>query len=434
MNSLQFELRDCLKILSFVFLSIVSAGAASAQSAPQSIHLAKVEFKGLEKLSQDQALEISGLRTGDTITLDMLDVASQRMMDSGMFARLSYRIQTAKNAANVVFEVEEIKGNIPVVFDNFVWFSENELFNAVKLELPTFDGTAPESGRSSDSIRKALTRVLRAANMLNDVEYNLFDNGKGLVEHVFSVHGAKIPICGLQFKGARDIKESTLIEESKPFMQNDYSRTASEAFPLQSLLPLYTRLGHLHASINFDSAKLEEDESCKGGVQVSYLVDEGPVYTWAGSEWAGNSAYDSAALDAALGMKKGEVANSSKIDKGFAAVRHLYGRKGFLALRVQAKPGFDDGARQVTYRIGISEGPQYKMGNLSIVGVPDADIARVKSFWKLAPGEVFDDSYSNQFIKEVAKSGVLKALHSAESKVEPDKERLTANVEITFKP
>jgi outer membrane protein insertion porin family len=433
MHSYHFTLQARLRILSLMLLAIASASVLSAQTASQSLHLAKIEFKGLEKLSQDQAIEVSGLQIGDNITLDMLDAAAQKMMDSGMFTKLSYRIQSAKNDATVVFDVEELKGNLPVVFDNFVWFSENELFNAVKLELPTFNGTAPESGRSTDNIRKALTRVLRAANMPNDVEYNLWDNGDGSAVHVFSVTKAKIPVCGVQFKGALDIKEATLIEESRPFLQNDYSRTASEAFPLKSLLPLYTRLGHLRASINFDSAKLVESESCKDGVIISYLVEEGQVYTWAGSEWTGNSANDTTELNAAIGMAKGEIANSSKIDKGFEAVRHLYGRKGFLAVRMKAKPEFDDRARQVFYRIGISEGPQYKMGNLRIQGLPETDVARVKSLWKLAPGEIFDDSYVNQFIKTVARSGALKSVLTAESKVEPDKEKLTANVEITFK-
>lgn len=419
-----------------ILLALVLSATALAQQPQQQIHLSRVEFKGLERITRDQALEASGLQVGESITVDSLDGAAQKLMDSGLFGKLSYRITSAKEAATVIFDVEELKANVPVVFDNFVWFSDEELFNAVKSELPTFNGTAPATGKSTDSINKALSRLLRAADIKGEVQYtSSASESGGDPKHIFSVTGVRIPVCGVTFKGTRDVKESMLVEKSSDLFRNDFSREASSSFPNKGLLPIYHHLGHLRATINFDSAKLVETDSCKNGVQIAFLVDEGDVYTWSGSEWSGNTKVPAVELSSALDMKQGEVADGLKIEKGVMKVYELYGSKGYLALRLKQAPAFDDRARKVTYQFAISEGPQYKMGTLSITGPAASDIAKLKSSWKLQPGEIFDASYPEKFMRDVVKkSGIMKpSMKAIGVKITPDREKITADVEISLK-
>src|SRR4051812_24455650 len=133
-------------------LLFVCSQSTSTQNKQQSLKLAHIIFQGLVSVPQDVALKTAGLNPGDTITLDSIDVAAQRLVDSGLFSKLSYHVKSTGKTnqdATLTFVVSEQNIAIPVVFDNFVWFSEQELFNAVKAEVPSFNGLAPEAGRAT---------------------------------------------------------------------------------------------------------------------------------------------------------------------------------------------------------------------------------------------------------------------------------------------
>src|SRR5262245_36285144 len=59
---------------------------------------------------------------------------------------------------------------IPCVFDNFVWFKDQEIIDEIRKDLPAFNGSAPESGDSIDKIIGALKRMLENKKLPSEVE------------------------------------------------------------------------------------------------------------------------------------------------------------------------------------------------------------------------------------------------------------------------
>jgi outer membrane protein assembly factor BamA len=417
-------------------LSVVGfSSPAAAQQPNQVLNIAKIDFLGLRKITPDQAIEASGLRTGEKVNADDLDAAGQKLMDSGLFSKVNYRVRSVGTSASVfvVFEVEELASAVPVVFDNFVWFSEDELFNAVKAEVPSFNGMLPESGKTTDGVLKALQELLRAAKIQGQVEYSPYaGESGGNSKHVFTVTGVKVPVCSVQFKGTRSVSETTLVEKSAPLLSDEYSQEVARTFAVAGLQPVYQQLGYLRASIAFDSARLEQNDKCKDGVAITYLVDEGNIYTWSGTEWNGNTSYSAAELNAAFEMKEGDIADGVKIETGFLHVKELFGRRGFVALRMKRSPLFDDRARRVTYKVSLSEGPQYKMGTLIITGLADADAAKLKNGFNLQGGEIFNASYVEQFKSGfVPRSGIVKPpTKEVDLRMRRDASKLVVDVEI----
>ncbi|MBA2524658.1 MAG: hypothetical protein H0V18_02585 [Pyrinomonadaceae bacterium] len=207
---------------------------------------------------------------------------------------------------------------------------------------------------------------------------------------------------------------------------------------MANLIPIYRERGHLRANFRAPSAKIESDttSNCKGGVSVTLPIEEGSVYSWGKAEWAGNAVLSNPELGAALGMKAGELANGLKIDKGLASIQEAYGRKGHLASRLKTTPVFEDASRLVTYQIEVKEGSQYRMGTLTITGFSESTINRLKSKWKLQPGDVYDASYLKEFMK---KEMVLDAREtgappkSISTELKPDRQKLTVDVTISLK-
>jgi outer membrane protein insertion porin family len=430
--------RNLLLLCGAMLCVVLHAGAQQAPPVGK-MRLQKIEVLGLKRMTETQLIERSGLETGQQVDVAALDAAAEQLLATGLFTRLSYRYRTQGDAATVTFEVEEAKkeSNIPVVFDNFVWFSEEELARAVKNVLPSFDGTAPETDGAVASITRALAQLLAERKIAGQIEYISSANQAGTnAKHIFSVGGVRIPICAVQYPGAEALGEGELISNSKPVMQADYSREFMQGFADGTLKPLYRQRGHLRANFKQPRAvAATATDKCTNGASVTVPVEEGPAYSWERVEWAGNAALSAAELDAAFGMKTGELADGLKIDKSLMAVAKAYGRRGYLFLSLKPDVEFADANRRVTYRINIKEGEQFRMGALNITGLPAADVNRLKAIWKLQPGEVYDAYYSDEFMKKamplIWRPGLKHP--QIDFSVKPDRQKLTADVTINFK-
>ena len=88
--------------------------ASAAISAQERTTLRKVEIQGLQRLSADQVLATSGLKVGDLIDRSMIDAAAARLMRSGSFQSVDYRVRNADGDTTVIFQVVEKPAPSPV--------------------------------------------------------------------------------------------------------------------------------------------------------------------------------------------------------------------------------------------------------------------------------------------------------------------------------
>ena len=112
--------------LPFLVVAVLSA-AVPAQTRAR---LAKIEVLGIKRMTTAQVIALTGLEIGQPIDNSLLDAASDKLLKSGLFRHLSYRVHIAADQATVIFEIEESARNLPVVFENFVWFTDDELLAA----------------------------------------------------------------------------------------------------------------------------------------------------------------------------------------------------------------------------------------------------------------------------------------------------------------
>jgi outer membrane protein assembly factor BamA len=429
------SLRQSLAATILIVVALLSPLAAQQQQT-----LGRIEFVGLKRLTREQVITMSGLKVGQVINGTTLDAAANELLKTGMFRRLSYRVHNAGNQAVVTFQVEESAISLPVVFENFVWFSDEEIAAAVRKDVVFFNGTSPASGETPDKIAASLQRLLNEKHIAGQVDYLPYVS-KDKQELLFTVKGAHIPVCSLHFPGASAVSESDLLKAAQPLFKTDYSQKDTMTFVPLNLLPLYRRIGHLRAEFQPPTATLETGAQCGGGVNVTIPVNEGQSYRWAKSVWDGNDKLTVEDLGTALGMNPGDLADGLKIDTGVKNVAKAYGKRGFLTPTIQASADFDDAASLVTYHFKINEGPRYFMGDLLITGLQPADVAELKSKWTLGNNAVFDESYVDQFrqgpLREFVRAMMQRSRTGMRTNVEveqrPNAQRLIVDVVIAFK-
>ncbi len=257
----------------------VFAALQPTASAQDKTTLRRVEIVGLQRLSPDQVIATSGLRVGDSIDAPGIDAAAAKLMNSGWFKSVNYRVQTADSDTTVIFEVAE--------------------------------------------------------------------------------------------------------------------KTAS---PLPSASDTFGTIG-----------------------------------------WSGNGALTNQELTNAFALRAGDAVTRPKIDQALEAVRKAYARRGYINAQITESSTRDAALRRVNYQFTISEGRQYRMGVLTIMGLTPADMRSVKSKWTLAADTIFDSSYLDQYSATVIRPFVatLTQRTGARSKFEistkPDIQKQTVDVIITFR-
>jgi len=400
--------------------------------------IAKIEMEGLEALTAETVIATSGLKVGAPFSVDATDEAAQRLLSSGLFKKVGYRTKNAGGNVTITFQLEELKGqSSPVIFDNFIWFSDEELAAAIKREVPSFNGSAPDIGNTNEAIKKALQNLLAERKLPGQVEYNPTEH-----EHLFRVEGVPMKICTLHFPGAQSVPEEKLIEAARSAVDPEYSRQAAKTFPKYSLYPIYRELGHLRATFGAPVAKPETKAGCEG-VDLTIPVNEGVRYSWARAEWSGNQVLSAKELDDALGMKAGEVANGKKFDTGLKAVQKAYGKSGHIQTLMKPTPEFDDAATNVTFKIAVNEGPQYRMGTVEFKGFSAEDAAILGKKWALKSGEIYDQTYVGQFLKTDAGETIWRITKDRQTRGKPtlnlstqevpNRETLTVNLVLELK-
>jgi outer membrane protein insertion porin family len=423
------------RVLSAICASILVTIAVFAQAGQK---IARIEAEGLQTLTAETVIATSGLKIGDAFSVEALDAAAERLVSSGLFKKVGVRTRNAGNNVTITFQLEEVKGqSSPVVFDNFIWFSDEELVAAVVREVPAFNGSAPDIGNTNEAIKKALQNLLDERKLPGRVEYNLTEH-----EHLFRVEGVPMKICTLHFPGAQNISEQKLIQATRSSMDQEYSRQSSNTFPKYGLYPIYRELGHLRASFGTPVAKPEKSANCEG-VDLTIPVDEGVKYSWAKAEWSGNQVLTAKELDDALGMKPGEVANGKKFDKGLSEVKDGYANHGHIQVRFNPTPEFEDATQKVTFKVEINEGPQYRMGTVEFKGFTSDDAATLSKRWGLKSGEVYDRSYTTRFFRDQAREITTritnerqlqgKPLPKIDTEEKPDRQTSIVNLVIELK-
>lgn len=400
-----------VRILATIWVSILVTTAIFAQTGRK---IAKIEAEGLQTLTTNTVIATSGLKIGESFSVEATDAAAERLVNSGLFKKVAYRTRTVGANVTIMFQLEELKGqSSPVVFDNFVWFSDEELAAAIIREVPSFNGSAPDIGNTNEAIKKALQNLLAERKLPGQVEYSLAEHA-----HLFRVTGVPMKICTLHFPGAQNVSEQKLIQATRSSMDPEYSRESAKTFPKYGLYPIYRELGQLRASFGTPVARPDKNASCEG-VDLTIAVNEGPIYSWTKAEWSGNETLSAKELDDALGMKPGEVANGKKVDQGLREVRKAYGRHGYIQAHMNPTPEFDDGTPKVTFKIAVNEGPQYHMGTVEFKGFSEEDAAILGKKWDLKSGAVYDQSYADRFLRDGAGEVLSRIVKGRQSQGKP---------------
>ena len=426
------------------FLLIASLAVRAqtpAVNPPPSSTIASIKITGAKHFPADQIIAASGLKTDDVVTADQIQEATNRLAALGIFSGVNFRYTSKGDAINLEFQVQESPA-YPVSFDNFPWFTSAEIGDAIRNQVGLFTGEAPGDGTMIDEIAAVIENMLAAQKIKGSVTHQLLAKpvGEGMVMQ-FRVEGVRLRVQSVQFGDSVATNSERLKDRVPDIKGQPYSLFAVEVFENEHVRPLYASKGFLRAQIGPPQTHLIPDmnDPKETAVDLSIPIDPGPAYTWKGVSWQGNMAVTSSDLDGTVELKPGEIADGMKIEAQWQKLESYYGQHGYLDMKLSAEPQFDETTHQISYRVGISEGPQYRMGDMVITGLSLDAEKRLRQAWQIAPGQVFDDGYYELHVKILSKPsreifGDLPVHYNEFGHLlRPDTSRHTVDVLLDFK-
>jgi outer membrane protein assembly factor BamA len=381
----------CLGFSIFAYF-LLSLLAPAQTPAPVTAVLHEIRTEGLKTFTETQIIALTQLEKGSQVGKPDLQAAADRILQTGLFAKVNYTFQTRGDGLNVTFQLEEAP-RVPIYFDNIPWFANSELADAIRKKLPFFDNTLPEAGAMVDQVSDTLKDLLASRQLNVTVEHELLANplGEGNVQS-FRVEGAAFYIASVQF-GDPSLASSHLVQQQLSEVQGKpFSRMTIDLFLSEQLRPFYLQQGYLRVKLGPPEVRLSGNPNQKLPDQIPVFVPiaTGAIYHFKGAQWSGNSALSSITLSNELGMKPGDVANGMQIEAGWDRAREEYGQHGYLDAKLDPVASYDDQTHTVSYSVSLSEGVQYHFNSLVVTGLSVAGEGRVHQMWPTETGAVFD--------------------------------------------
>jgi outer membrane protein insertion porin family len=388
-------------------LSLLSLGLlypARAQTPAQSTApLREVHAEGSKILTEAQVVSLTGLQTGSQVGKTDLQTAADRLVQSGLFSKVSYTFQTRGTGVLLTFHVEEAP-RVPAYFDNIPWFGDSELGDAIRKTVPFFDGTLPEGGAIVDQASDAVKELLTARGLQVSIEHTVIASpvGDGNVQE-FRVEGATVKISKLEFSDPSMTASKAVQQHLSEILGKPYSRMTIDLFLTEAIRPVYLQQGYLRAKLGPPEVHLTGNPNQKFPDQIPvYIpVTPGEIFHWKEVRWTGNTVVSQFTLSAICGAKTGDIANGMQIEEGWDRVREEYGHQGYLEAKLDPVAAYDDQVHTVSYVVTVQEGLQYHFGKIVVTGISLSAERKLYAAWPIAATNVFDKTKFEEILQKL---------------------------------
>jgi outer membrane protein insertion porin family len=379
------------------FLAFLLSPLVHAQTAT----LREVRVEGAKHLTEAQIVPLTGLAPGAQVGRKDLQDAADALVRTGLFAKVNFKFDTHNDNLVVTFHIEE-NPRLPVSYDNFPWYSDSELDEALRKEFPFYDGHLPETGQVVERAAAILKAFVSARDpnvgITHQVVLSPLSDGS---EQQFTAEGPVPKIAKLEFNDPKLTEDLAVRVHIAEIVGHPYSRMTINVFLAEQIRPIYQQQGFLQAKIGPAEVRLSGDpKQQKLAEQIPVYVPcvPGTIYRWKGVEWKGNAAISSITLTNTMGLKVGDVANGQAIEGGWERVREEYGQRGFLEAKVAPVAAYDDAAHTTSYEVSIVEGQAYRYGSMTISGMSLAGERKIQEAWSVKPGDLFDKKVFEDFL------------------------------------
>jgi outer membrane protein insertion porin family len=369
-----------------IFLLMTAlAFCAFARSAQAQFFTPKtIQFKGADGYSDAEMLATSGLKKGVLIDSTKLTEYGQHLMDTGLFANLTYKC----NGQDLIYELTPSTMLVSVKLDNFPFTKDEDINAKLNSIVPLFHGKVPAEGGLAEDVRKALEQILTTDGVTATVESATDTKGLAMVYTI-----ASPPVL------VGEIKLASGSAALEPGAQQILATLTGSAYHLEgSSSQIITYLGNYYrdkgyveaaATVQRNGAATFTQEAIKIPLEVT--VTPGIQYRLGTIQLAPDIPVTQDEFQSQSKIHAGDIAEGQRLTDDWIYIARQFHFTGHMKPSVHPEPVFDRAKGVVNYTVTADPGAVYTMGKLSVDNVSDDLRAAMLAAWKLPAGAVFDE-------------------------------------------
>jgi outer membrane protein assembly factor BamA len=411
-------------------LATVAAFLYTFPAMSQSHVLHEISFVGAPAYTQAELQNFVGMKPGTSATEQQMQDAVEKLNATGLFADVNF----AGNDKGIVYSLRPapVSTARPVRYANFVWWSDEELNQALKTRVPLFRPEAvPTTGSIRENIVAALTALVAGKGVDGaTVTSRLSSSRTSGASLAFLIESPQVIVRSLTLTNASPAMRPNLDPIVHDITGNAWDEAITYGDVAGRVSYMYRNNGYLDIAIVKQEHSVAEVTSRGIELDVSEAISEGPQYRVSQIVWPGSEMISTADFNKGTKLKAGDPDSPLALQESLQVIASAYGTKGYLTAKAEAPQIVDRNSHQVAYAISVMPGPQYHFRSVRWPDLSPDQAKSLDSAWQMKPGDIYDSSYAIRFLQQ--KGMLSKASTKVEVATRLDPAALTVDVTVTF--
>ena len=414
------------------FLLALLSALFALPALAQPLTIQKVAFTGAPAFDSAGLMRASGIHPGAS-TGDEIRAGAQRLSDTGLFSNVQFKF----DGENLTYNLSVAPHLLKARFDNFVWWTPEELENNLRAQVPLFVGTTPEQGTFPASIADALSKMLAEKSITANISYIPESSAAGQPFSfvTFRIVTPLVKINSVKVEGGIGEFAQQLDSVMQAAANQVYSESTSKDYISTAISNVASENGYLEEHLTNFKLGPPVVQGDSVNIDAVATIEPGPQYHVSEVAWAGSTVVSKEQFAKLNPLKNGNIASKQELTRGMQALGGFYYRNGYMNAKLHANPALDHAKATVSYSITVEPGEQFHLAEVNFRKLSPEQYAAVQKAWTMRPGDLYDRTYVTSFMvkNRQALSGVL-GNYGANYVETADHDKHTVDLEISFAP
>lgn len=354
--------------------------------------ISKIEIQGLKTIKKAEITGVTSNFIGQPFTEELYSEMLDKLYDLEYFEDIVPYAEHDKNPDKIllVFKVTEFPSVSKVEFSGNQKIRNGELRELVKTKVNEIFN----ENRVLVDERLIRERYIEKGYSDSLVSHTVEQTDDG-VKVLFSITEGRntvisdIHITGNTIVSERVLKGKISLKEVG-FLKDGAFKSSALEQDKKTILNYYNERGYIDANIldvKIDST--ENDEKQRTDLSITFVIQEGPQYTYSGLSITGNEIFSTERLIAEMKLKEGAIFNSIKFEEGLSAIANVYYESGYMSNGFYPVPAKDTDRKEISYTLVIDEHVRSHIENIIVKGNNKTKDYVIKREIPIESGDVF---------------------------------------------
>lgn len=406
------------KVLFFILFSLLlSLASLSAQDPAEQWWVDKpifsIKFEGLNHVEKSELRGITQKYLGQRYTNELFSEIQGEFFNLQYFAYFS--AQAEKGGASgedlvIIFDFVELPVIKELTFTGNSAVRDADIKEILTVGIGSF-ATSSKIKETETAIRKLyLSKGFTGVEVVSNLETSTDTN---TIQVTITIQeGVQSKISEILFEGndhfsANTLRRIVVSRQQSLFNTGNFIDDKIQE-DRQKLQNYYKERGYIDIQVvNVRIEEVEQEDSSKKMLKITFILDEGDEWRYGGMEITGNEIITDEQILSVITHDIGSPLNAVKIQESISAVAKLYWNDGYVASRIETKELRDEENQSISFSLTINEGNQSTVEDVIITGYEKTKDFVLYRELTVSPGDIFSIDSLLESMRNIYNTGII---------------------------